>query len=152
MTLLRLFILAAAMAFGGCEPQPTQPLATKPQSDQELTLTFGGFVVGGPEDERVQGVCSLTEGRTVLECDIYNGLTKWTLTELTTVVTWSPYGPDDKRYYRTSVSAEPLTTSHITIRLGVVLPRDEYLGTGRNAQPLTHWGWQTVGARGRPSK
>jgi hypothetical protein len=139
---MRLTILALALAIAccGCEPQPTHP--TEPvQSDQQLPLTLGGFVLGGAENERVQGVCYLGTGREVLECDMYNGLTKWTLTELTIVVTWFPYNDDDKRYYRTPVVVEPLTTSRITARLGLVLPREK-----------SKWAWQTVGARGRPAK
>ena len=78
--------------------------------------------------------------RSVLECDIHNGLTNWRLTELTLVVTWFPYGDADKNYYRIPVSTGPLTTAHVTVRIGIILP----IGN--------HWSWQTVSARGQPAK
>jgi hypothetical protein len=149
---LPLLTLTAVVACAGCEHQSTLTTTTGPLNDQELSLTFGGFLSDGPEDQTVDGVCKLDAGRTVLDCDIHNGLPSWALTEITTVVVWFPYHNENKQFYRTPVSIEPLTASHITIRLGVVLPSDDVVGAGISAQPTHKWKWRTVGARGRPAK
>jgi len=67
-----------------------------------------------------------------------NGLPGWTITEVTSAVTWSPYGKDDVRYFQVPVIIQPRTTEHVAVRLGLQLP--------------TRWSWQNVGAKGYPAK
>src|SRR5712664_1117059 len=58
----------------GCERETAPTQSGSAKREQELPLTFGGFLKGGPEDERLDGVCGPDPSRNVVECDIYNGL------------------------------------------------------------------------------
>lgn len=90
--------------------------------------------------------------RTIMNCDVYNGLEGWAVSEVTVAVTCSPYKEDDKRYYAETVSIEPLRTEQIVIRLGILLPSDTRmkLARGRFGPLEHHWGWQIVEAKGHP--
>lgn len=119
------------------------------QAEQDLRITFGGFVEDHPEGGKLEGVCGTDYTRNVLNCDIYNGLLGWTVTEFTIVVTWSPYKDEDKRYYRTPLRIEPFATERCTIRLGVQLPPDEYPRyRGRTFPAIRHWSWLIASAKG----
>ncbi len=147
-----LAIAFAACTLFGC--QATQisekPKDAKPK-DQELPITVGGFIENHPERGTLNGVCGTDATRNVLNCDIYNGLLDWTVTEITLGVTWAPYNDDDKRYYRESVSIESMKTSQVSIRLGLQLPLDDVIRR-RNRAPVTmnHWSWLITGAKGLP--
>jgi hypothetical protein len=118
----------------------------KHENNVDLRITLGGFREGHPDDGKLEGICTLDATRAILDCDIYNGLEGWAVSEITLWVTWSPYKDDDKRYYVKHVSIEPLTTKRVNIRLGIQLPQDTVLRERR----LSHWGWQLVQAKGRP--
>jgi hypothetical protein len=115
-------------------------LGSPVRGEQDLRITFGGFVENHPEGGKLGGVCGTDDTRNVLNCDIYNGLLDWTVTEITLLVTWSPYGDDDKRYYRVPVSIEPLKTERVSVRLGLQLPPDD------------RWGFQIMSARGSTAR
>lgn len=150
----RPLLLTAILAITGCTGcQPAVTPQPKVPPDQELQLTMGGFLPNGPEDEKVDGICSPGPTRSALECDIHNGLPNWRLTKVTFVVTWAPYGDDDKKYYRVPISIEPLATAHCTFSLAAVLPSDDiYPNKGRAPTAVHHWGWSILTARGRPVK
>jgi hypothetical protein len=119
--------------FPGCSE-----VAHNTRQDRVLQVTYGGFLKGGSEAERIEGVCNPDVTRTLLECDLYNGLRNWTLSEVTLIVLKSsPSGWDQPgRTFRIPVTIRPLTTEHVTVRLGLELPE--------------RWQWQNVGARGYP--
>ncbi len=119
-------------------------LTQEKKADQDLRITFGGFVGDHPEGGKLEGICGPDDTRSALDCDIYNGLVDWTVTEIVLAVVWSPYEDENKRYVRVSVSIEPLKTERVSVRLGLQLPPDTVLG----ARPMKHWGWQIMGARG----
>ncbi len=119
---------------------PASSLAQEKKPEQDLRITFGGFLENHPEGGKLNGVCGTDDTRNVLNCDIYNGLLDWTVTEIILAVIWSPYGDDDKRYYRVHVSIEPLTTERTTVSLGLQLPPDDMVGH--------HWHWLIASARG----
>jgi hypothetical protein len=125
---------------------PASPLAQDKKAEQDLRITFGGFVENHPEGGQLGGVCGTDTTRNVLNCDIYNGLLEWTVTEITLAVTWSPYRDDDKRYYRVRLSIESLKTERVSVRLGLQLPPDDVVGT----RTMKHWAWLIAGARGTP--
>ncbi len=93
-------LLVGSMMLFGCQAGQYGPSAQREskRQEQELPLTLGGFLKDGPETEKLDGVCGPDETRNVVSCDVYNGLPAWTITEVTFVVTWSPYKDDDKRY------------------------------------------------------
>ena|SRR6202030_1712613 len=137
----------------GCREAPKVPEKREALAppEQDLPITFGGFTEGHPERGELNGVCGTDETRNVLNCDIYNGLLDWTVTEITLGVTWAPYNDDDKRYYRETVSIPPLKTGQVSIRLGMQLPLDSVIKY--RAGPPTkqkHWSWLIAGARGSP--
>jgi hypothetical protein len=74
----------------GCERETAPTQSGSAKREQELPLTFGGFLKGGPEDERLDGVCGPDLSRNVVECDIYNGLPGWRITEITIKVVILP--------------------------------------------------------------
>lgn len=123
---------------------PASSLAQDKKAEQDLRITFGGFVENHPERGELGGVCGTDNTRNVLNCDIYNGLLDWTVTEITLVVTWSPYESENKRYYRVPVSIEPLKTDRVSVRLGLQLPPDDMVGT----RTMKHWAWLIANARG----
>jgi hypothetical protein len=142
-------IVCLACALIGCDtPQSPEKPKESPKA-QDLTITLGGFIENHPEGGSLGGTCVPDVMRNVLKCDVYNGLQDWTLTEITLVVTWLPYNQDDKRYYRETVSIEPLQTQQVSIRLGLQLPPDDVMRL-RNRPPVTshHWGWTYAGAKG----
>lgn len=145
-----LVFAVAACALFGC--QATQ-IYEKPKEPppQDLRITSGGFVESHPERGTLHGVCETDATRTVLNCDIHNGLLDWTVTEITIGVTWSPHEDDDKRYFRESVSIEPLMTSQVSVRLGLQLPLDDVIKS-RSLPPkrMKHWSWLIADAKGVP--
>jgi hypothetical protein len=142
-------LLSLALSASSCDQlQQSQP---KEKSDTDLRITFGGFREGHPDEGELSGVCTPDVGRISMDCDIYNGIVGWAVREVTLVVTWSPYGQDDKRYYSERVSLDPQRTERVTIRLGLVLPLDTQLRNKRGlpiGPPSQHWGWNLVGAKG----
>ena len=147
-------VAAAAVAFAlfGC--QDVTKTSEKPKDSaqqQDLRITLGGFIENHPERGVLGGVCGTDTTRNVLNCDIYNGLLDWTVTEITLMVGWLPYKDNDKRYYREPVSIESLKTSPVSVRLGLQLPLDTVVEL-RNRPPITskHWRWLFVGAKGLP--
>lgn len=149
LTILSLLLLAVAFFGLACERQTPSPKEPPREEVQELTITLGGFLPGQPESEKIDGTCGLDLTRTVLTCDVYNGLPKWKIRELTFIVGRAPYEDADRRYYRVPASIEPLSTEQLTIRLGQTLPPDDVINL-RQRKPTTihHWMWQIVGARG----
>jgi len=146
-------VAAASLALSlfSCD-QPNRVSPTKQEADSDLRITLGGFREGHPDEGKLEGVCTPDATRTIIDCDVYNGLEGWTVSEVTIVATWSPYKDDDKRYYAQSVSIEALRTERVSIRLGVSLPPDTRmrLGRGRFGPLERHWGWQIVEAKGHP--
>jgi hypothetical protein len=138
----------------GCHtaPRPEEKKVVTAQSPQGMSITLGGFVENHPEGGTLNGVCGTDDTRNVLNCDIHNGLLKWTVTEVTIGVTWSPYKDDDVSYYRETVSLEPLKTAQVSLRLGTQLPPDTFI-TLKNRAPITtkHWSWLIANAKGIPS-
>jgi hypothetical protein len=133
----------------GCAKQTASTQGDRPKPEQDLPLTFGGFLQGGPQEERLTGVCTPDLAREVLNCDVYNGLPAWKISEITIVVTWSPYNQEDKRSFRVPTAITPMTTEHCAVRLGLQLPEDEWLTRNRRPQDrLNKWGWQIMGAKG----
>jgi len=146
-------VLIAAASVGlslfSCD-QPRRTPQTKQEADSDLRITLGGFREGHPDEGKLEGVCTPDVTRTIMDCDVYNDLEGWTVSEVTLVVTWSAYKDDDKRYYAQRVSIEPLTPQRVSIRLGIQLPEDTRLKFrgGRLGPPESHWGWQIVEAKG----
>jgi len=137
----RFFVVLALAVF------PASAFAQEKNADQDLRITLGGYVQGDPEGGQLGGVCEPDNTRNALDCDIYNGLLDWSVTEITLALVWSPYRDDNKRYYRVSVSIEPLKSERLDVRLGLQLPPDDVVGT----RTSKHWAWQIVGARGYPT-
>jgi hypothetical protein len=131
----------------GCETAPSES-NPKPEPEQDLTITFGGFLQNGPHDELLDGQCRPTATRDVLECDMHNGLMKWNITETTFQVTRTRDRDDERHYYRQRISIAPLQTETVSFKLGMQLPPDTQLF----GKPLSHWGWLIVGAKGQPAK
>lgn len=120
-------------------------LASPKSVERQITLTYGGFISGGDENQKVEGICTPSADRTALQCDIYNGLPEWKLTVVALRIARS--APDiDTHEYHMRVSIPPMTTQTVTIKLGLRLPDDE----GLYSHPTTHWGWLLVGAAGIP--
>ena len=141
-----LFSVIAAGFAVGCSGVATLP--PKAPIEQELKITFGGFLQGGNEQQKIDGVCSTDGTRSVLKCDIYNGLPSWRVTELVIRVTWEPYSDEDVRDFRERVSIPPLTTGTMNFRLGAQLPDN----TSLRGQLQTHWSWLVVGAKAVPAQ
>lgn len=135
----------------GCDTTQLSEKPTASPKAQDLAITLGGFIENHPEGGTLGGTCVPEQMRSVLKCDVYNGLQNWTLTEITLVVTWLPYNQDDKRYHRETVSIEPLQTEQVSIRLGLQLPADDVIRL-RKGPPIIskHWGWTYAGAKGLP--
>jgi hypothetical protein len=127
MRLSALGCAIAAFTALGCSPK--KPI------EQDLQITVGGFMKRGDEHEKLKGTCRLVELGSILNCDIYSGLTKWHVTELVIRVTWYPYSEEDVRDFRQQVSISPLTTAPVSLRLG---------------KQLTDMRWVVVGAKGVP--
>ena len=141
------------LASFGCGNQTVPAAHESVKREQVLPLTFGGFLKDGPEAERVEGVCGTVDTHNLLNCDIYNGLPGWTLTEVTLVVTWAPYEKDDVRNYQVPIIIKPRTTETVTVRLGLQLPPDDVLNLRPGkVETVSRWQWQIVGAKGYPAK
>jgi len=150
----RMVSACTAICLGLCIPSCERPKQTpqpKREDDQDLRITFGGFREGHPDEGKLEGVCSPDRTRSILDCDIYNGLEGWAVTEITLVVTWAPPSEDNKRLYMERVSIQPQTTERLTIRLGMQLPEDtpglKFHG-GRLGPAQSHWGWLITSAKG----
>jgi hypothetical protein len=121
----------------------------KEEPNHDLKITFGGFIQNGPEDQLLNGVCGTEATRNVLNCDVHNGLVDWNIREVTFQVI--PTGDSEQHYYRERTSIAPLQTERVSIRLGMQLPRDEYIKfLGQpGGQSLSHWSWLIVGTKGK---
>lgn len=151
-TIAAVAILTLVLA--GCQeaPRPDERKTVSTKTDQDLRITLGGFAENHPESGTLNGVCGTDNTRNVLNCDLHNGLLNWTVTEVTIGVTWTPYGDNEKSYFREAVSIEPLKTGQVSIRLGTQLPSDTYLRF-RNKAPVAtqHWSWLIANAKGVPA-
>jgi hypothetical protein len=147
---LALFLSFVSLACNESTPSRDQPHTQ--QSEQSLAITLGGFVQNGPQDQLIDGQCTPDTTRTVLECDMHNGLMDWNITEVTFQVIST--GDDQHHYYREQLSIRSLQTEHVTIRLGMQLPPDDQLKIhGRPVgKPQSHWNWLVVGAKGKRNK
>jgi hypothetical protein len=136
-----------------CSPDTVKPSPQAPK-DEDLGLTLGGFREGRPDEGELNGICTGDSTRTVLNCDVYNGLKGWTVSEFTLMITWYPYKDDDKRSYAEHVSIEPMETNRASIKLGLQLPSDtQLIVRGRPfGKPQTHWGWSIVSAKGHRAR
>lgn len=141
--------VAVLTACNNATPTP-ETAAKASKREEDLVITFGGFLKDGPESEKLDGVCGTDLTRNELNCDIYNGLLSWNITEVTFEITWSPYQDEEKRFFRNRVSIPPMTTSHLSIKLGMQLPPDDMIKTRSNVAPthLRHWSWLIAGAKG----
>jgi hypothetical protein len=145
--MIRVFSLifaASIMVTSGCR-EAVQPPLDQP-SEQDLRITFGGFLDGGDENQKIEGTCSTDDAHNAMTCDIYNGLPKWQITALIIRVTWAPYSQADVRDFSERVTIQPLTTGTVRFKLGKQLPADEVF-VGRLVH---HWSWLVVGAKARP--
>lgn len=143
-------VICVSLSAFSCAPS-AQKSGSQTDAEQDLRITLGGFQEGHPDEGTVEGVCTPDLTRTMLDCDIYNGLVGRAVTELKLVITWSPYKEGDKRFYSQRVSIEPLKTEHVSIRLGLQLPPDDppFMRRGRRVGPrLQHWGWLIASAKG----
>lgn len=137
-------IFAASIMLTSCR-EAVQPQLDQPP-EQDLRITFGGFLDGGDENQKIEGKCSTDEARSDLTCDIYNGLPKWQITALVIRITWAPYSQADVRDFSERVTIQPLTTCTFRFKLGKQLPADGVF-FGRR---MSHWEWLVVGAKARP--
>jgi hypothetical protein len=127
---------------------PSAESIPKPKPEQDLAITFGGFVQNGPEDQLLDGQCQANPARDVLLCDMHNGLMKWNITEITFQVIRTGDREDERHYYRQRIAIAPLQTETVTIKLGMQLPADTQVSIkGRAPKTLTHWQWLVVGAK-----
>ena len=140
---LSLIFAASIMLTAGCREAARTPLDQTPE--QDLRITFGGFLDGGDENQKIEGTCSIDDARSVLTCDIYNGLPKWQITAPIVRVTWAPYSQADARDFSERVTIQPLTTGTVRFKLAKQLPADQVF-FGRSVH---HWSWLVVGARAR---
>jgi len=149
--LTRLAISLLLMSSACEETKPNDP-APKGTPEQDLRITYGGFVQNGPQDQILDGVCGTDVTRNNVTCDIHNGLEGWNVTEVTFQIIRT--GDDQQHYYRQRISIAPLQTEHVDIRLGMQLPADDYIKCrGKlGGQTLSHWSWLIVGAKGRVAK
>jgi hypothetical protein len=144
------FSTVLAFCLTSCNPL-TEKSKTKAPSDEDLRLTLGGFRENHPDEGEIGGTCTPDSARLILECDVHNGLVGWTVTDLTFVVTWSPYKDSDKGYYEKKIFLEPFQAKRVSLILGHQLPRDTRLKLRTYVGPLeSHWGWSIVGAQGHP--
>jgi len=148
---LLVFSAVIVLASFGCGNQSAPATHENVKPELVLPLTLGGFLKDGPEYERLGGVCAPDDARTLLNCDIYNGLPGWTITEVTLFVSWLPYA--DVRHYQVPILIKPQTAEHVTVRLGLQLPPDDFskLPHGRVTRHQ-RWSWQVEGAKGYPAK
>jgi hypothetical protein len=143
--MLKLIVAVALLSLGassGCGRQNSPTARAEAKREQVLPLTFGGFLKDGPEAEKVGGVCRPNDRRSLLDCDIYNGLSGWTITGVTLFLSWSPYEGDDSRYYEVRAVIKPRTAEHVSVRLGL----------GSRWVRTSHWSWLIFGAKGYPTK
>jgi hypothetical protein len=134
--------------------------AVKPSSDptpkeipeQDLKLTIGGFIENGAQDQLLNGICETDVTRNNVDCDVHNGLIGWNVTEVTFQII--RIGDDEHHYYRERVSIPALQTQHVSIRLGMQLPPDDYIKyRGKpGGHTFSHWSWLIVQAKGTPAK
>lgn len=125
--LFALLVVALTLASVACDEakSPTPAPTPRVEPEQDLTITYGGFISGGPEDQLLNGVCGTDATRNVVNCDVHNGLMNWNVTEVTFQIIVT--GDNQQHYYRERVSIAPLQTEHASIRLGLQLPADDYV-------------------------
>ena len=144
-------VLSIVASFG-CGNQTAPTVHEEANREQVLPLTFGGFLKDGPKAEKIYGVCGADDTRNLLNCDIYNGLPGWTVTEVTLVVLLAPYGDGDSRYYQVPIIIKPRTTEHVAVRLGLHLPPDYFRESDGKVSAFARWSWDIEGAKGYPTK
>ena len=141
------------LASVGCEKQSAPAIHENVRREQVLPLTFGGFLKDGSETEKIGGVCGTDDTRILLNCDIYNGLSGWTISEVTLDVIRVASEGDSARRYNVPITIKPLTTEHVTVRLGLQLPPDTVFKSPHGkVTTRQRWAWQSVGAKGYPAK
>lgn len=146
-------VLAGFLLLGlACDEtgSPSSSEAPKPRAEQDIVLTFGGFIQNGPQDQLLDGQCTPNSTRDALRCDIHNGLVPWNITEITFQVIRAGDPGEERHYYRERASVLSLQTETITIKLGMQLPPDTRLTlSSGQVRTMSHWSWLIVGAKGQ---
>jgi hypothetical protein len=78
------------------ESTPSPDVTPKEEPEQDLRITYGGFIQNGPENQLLDDVCGTDVRRNVVNCDVHNGLLNWTVTEVTFQVIVT--GDDEPHY------------------------------------------------------
>ena len=119
-----------------------------------MKITYGGFRQDGPQDQLLDGVCGTDVTRNNVDCDVHNGLVGWDVTEVTFQIIRTGDKDDQQHYYRERVAIPALQTQHVSIRLGMQLPPDDYIKyRGKpGGHTFSHWSWLIVQAKGTPAK
>ena len=113
-------------------------------SEQVLPVTYGGWLSGGPENQKLDGQCGVKDYRTALQCDVHNGLPGWDITEITIQVVRAPYREDEQNYYRQRVSIGPFETATVSFKLGMEIPPP----TWNRRRMVNHWSWSIAEVKG----
>jgi len=149
------FVISLLLVSLACE-EVKPPTATAPKEipEQDLKITYGGFVQNGPQDQLLDGVCGTDVTRNNVDCDVHNGLIDWNVTEVTFQIIRTGDKDDQQHYYRERVSIPTLQTQHVSIRLGMQLPPDDYIKyRGKpGGHTFSHWSWLIVQGKGTPAK
>lgn len=139
--------VCAILLIHGCSGQKSNISTKQTPVSETIPKDVAGIFGKG-----VQGICTPEPTRSSLSCDVYNG-SDWAITEVTFVVTWSPYQDDDKRLYRVPAFVEPLKTEALKFSLGIQLPPDDVIPIrGRSPRTLSHWSWAIDSAKGYHAK
>lgn len=150
------FAISLLLVSSACEEaaKPSSDPTPKETPDQDLKITYGGFKQDGPQDQLLDGVCGTDVTRNNLDCDVHNGLIDWNVTEVTFQIIRTGDRDDQQHYYRERVSVPALQTQHVSIRLGMQLPADDYIKyRGKpGGHTFSHWSWLIVQAKGTSVK
>lgn len=116
--------------------------------DQDLLLTMGGFMRDNADAGTLTGECRAGSNRQTLECEIYNGIQGWTVTQVSLQVEWAPALGGSTRLYRVPAEIKPFTSQKCTATVESPLPADTGMPSAESPAANRRWSWSIVGARG----
>ncbi|MGB6393402.1 MAG: hypothetical protein WBF14_13640 [Candidatus Acidiferrales bacterium] len=134
--------ITASFLAGGCAGGGAAPRKTV--FERDLPLTWGGFLLNGDPRQRIECACAPDENtRSILKCEVHNGLHTWRVTELDFRVNWYPYGDGDVGTFRERVSIEPGADGAVSFGIGTRLVADTKTLSGNQK----NWILLLVGAK-----
>lgn len=132
------------LALCGCN-EPLKATNAEHRTEVLKINPFSGGIVDDPTGGTIDALCHPLSGGTELQCDVYNGLQKWHLSEVEfSIIADMREHDEPARRIRVAIHAPPLSSGKVDFVLGTKLAPDTF---GPKGERFEHWAFAVTGAK-----